>query len=296
MREKLYNPITSTGYYFSQTLNLTPGENIDINLLTKKQAQDILKSEVVNHIEMNDLKLIKQIANAPELTVPFPLRSGQILVSENIDNEMKLVWKDYNYLPKESQVFPIPKLSKELFSKYANCTYVERQVEWELGEPGEFGELEEFGVLGEPGGRSYAEIVKTGPDNLFYIATSDLIEGTLTLVFDGTPLIIAGSTTDSLEKHLDYTSGGYLEVRTNQLVKNGSKNYNNILYDFSINPEDLLYITATQYGYKVQNQQGQSFSTLSNDTDYLLIGSTSGQSIKIIDCGLPVNLNQNQQT
>lgn len=278
MREKLYNPITSTGYYFSQTLNLTPGENIDINLLTKKQAQEILKSEVINHIELNDLKLIKQIANAPELTVPFPLRSGQILVSENVDNEMRLVWKDYNYLPKESQVFPIPRLSKELFSKYANCTYVERQFEGGFGED------------------SYAEIVKTGPDNLFYIATSDLIEGTLTLVFDGTPLIIAGSTTDSLEKHLDYTSGGYLEVRTNQLVKNVSKNYNNILYDFSINPEDLLYITATQYGYKVQNQQGQSFSTLSNDTDYLLIGSTSGQSIKIIDCGLPVNLNQNQQT
>ena len=35
MREKLYNSITSTGYYFSQTLNLTLGENIDINLLTK---------------------------------------------------------------------------------------------------------------------------------------------------------------------------------------------------------------------------------------------------------------------
>ena len=35
MREKLYNPLSSTGYYFSQTLNLTSGENIDINLLTK---------------------------------------------------------------------------------------------------------------------------------------------------------------------------------------------------------------------------------------------------------------------
>ena len=283
MRQKLYNPISSTGYYFSQTLNLAPGENMDISLLTKKQAQDILKSEFVNNIEINDLKMIKQIAEAPEITVPFPLRSGQILVSEAFGDEMKLVWKDYNYLPKESQIFPIPKLSKELFSKYANCTYVERQFEEELGE---------FGVLGVPGERSYAEIVKTGSDNLFYIATSDLIEGTLTLVFDGTPLIIAGSTTDSLEKHLDYTSGGYLEVRTNQLFKNVSKNYNNILYDFSINPDDLLYITATEANYTVQNQQGQSFSTISNDTDYLLIGSTSGQSIKIIDCGLPVNLNE----
>lgn len=292
MRQKLYNPISSTGYYFSQTLNLTPGENIDINLLTKKQAQEILNSDVVNNIELNDLKIIKQIANSPEMTVPFPLRSGQILVSENVNNEMKLVWKDYNYLPKESQIFPIPRLSKELFSKYANCTYVERQVEEELEELGEFGELEEFGALGEPGERSYAEIVKTGPDSLFYIATSNFIEGTLTLVFDGTPLIIAGSTTDSLEKHLDYTSGGYLEVRTNQLFKNVNKNYNNILYDFSINPDDLLYITATEANYTVQNQQGQSFSTISNDTDYLLIGSTSGQSIKIIDCGLPVNLNQ----
>lgn len=286
MREKLYNPITSTGYYFSQTLNLTPGENIDINLLTKKQAQEILKSEVINHIELNDLKLIKQIANVPELTVPFPLRSGQILVSENVNNEMRLVWKDYNYLPKESQVFPVPRLSKELFSKYANCTYVERQLEGELG-----GQLR--GQLGE---RTYAEIVKTGADSLFYIASSDLIEGTLTVVFDGTPLIITGSTTDSLEKHLDYTSGGYLEVRTNQLFKNASKNFNNILYDFSINPGDNLYITATYYGYTVQNQQGQSFSTLSNDTDYLLIGSTSGELIKIIDCGLPVNLNPDQQT
>ena len=35
MRQKQYNPISSTGYYFSQTLNLTPGENMDVNLLTK---------------------------------------------------------------------------------------------------------------------------------------------------------------------------------------------------------------------------------------------------------------------
>lgn len=136
---------------------------------------------------MNDLKIIKQIANSPEITVPFPLRSGQILVSEAFGDEMKLVWKDYNYLPKESQAFPAPKLSKELFSKYANCTYVERQVEGELGE------------------HSYAEIVKTGSDSLFYIATPDLIEATLTIVFEGAPLIIAGSTTDSLEKHLERT-------------------------------------------------------------------------------------------
>lgn len=268
MREKLYNPLSSTGYYFSQTLNLTPGENIDINLLTKKQAQEILKSEVINYIELNDLKLIKQIANAPEITVPFPLRSGQILVSEAFGDEMKLVWRDFNNLPKESQAFPVPKLSEELFSKYANCKYVERQ-------------LEEY---------SYAEIVKTGTDSLFYIATSDLIEATLTIVFEGVPLIIAGNTTDSLEKRLDYTSGGYLEVRTNQLVKNINKDYNNVLYDFNINPGDSLYITATEYSYTVQNQQGQSFTTPTNDTDYLLIGSTSEQPIKIVNCGSPINL------
>lgn len=271
MRQKRYNPISTTGYYFSQTLNLAPGENMDINLLTKKQAQEILKSEIVNHIDSGDFKLIKQIAEAPEMTVPFPLRSGQILVSEAVGDEMKLVWVDYDYLPKKSQAFPVPKLSEKLFSKYANCKYVERQLEGELGE------------------RPYAEIVKTGPDSLFYIATSDLIEATLTIVFEGAPLIIAGNTTDSLENRLDYTSGGYLEVRTNQLFTNVNKEYNNVLYDFSINPGDYLYITGTEYGYTVQNQQGQSFTT-PNGVDYLLIGSTSGESIKIVDCGLPVDL------
>ena len=272
MRQKLYNPISSTGYYFSQTLNLAPGENMDINLLTKKQAQEILKSEIVNNIEPNDLKLIKQIANAPEITVPFPLRSGQILVSEAVGDEMNLVWVDYDYLPKKSQAFPVPKLSEELFSKYANCTYVERQLEGELGQ------------------RPYAEIVKTGTDSLFYIATPDLIEATLTIVFEGAPLIIAGGKTDSLENCLDYTSGGYLEVRTNQLFTNVNKEYNNVLYDFSINPGDYLYITGTEYGYTVQNKQGQSFAT-PNGIDYLLIGSTSGESIKIVDCGLPLDPN-----
>lgn len=267
MRRKRYNPITSTGYYFSETLNLVPGENIDVNLLTKKQAQEILKSEIINQIETNDLKIIQQIAEAPEITIPFPLRSGQILVSENINNEMKLVWKDYNELPKQSQIFPVPRLSEQFFSKYYNCKYVEAQTE------------EGF----------YAEVTKTGSDNLFYIATSDLIEGTLTLVFDGTPLIIAGSTTDSLEKHLDYTTGGYLEVRTNQLFTNVNKEYNNVLYDFSINPGDYLYITGTEYDYTIQNASGQSFTT-PNGIDYLLIGSTSGESIKIVDCGLPVDL------
>ena len=268
MRQKLYNPISSTGYYFSQTLNLTPGENMDISLLTKKQAQEILKSEIVNHIDSGDFKIIKQIAEAPEITVPFPLRSGQILVSEAFGDEMRLVWTDYDYLPKESQVFPVPKLSEELFSKYANCQYVERQVD----------------------GYSYSEIVKTGSDSLFYIATTDLIEATLTIVFEGAPLIIAGGKIDSLENRLDYTSGGYLEIKTNQLFQNVSKDNNNVLYDFNINPGDYLYITGTEYGYTVQNQQGQSFTT-PNGINYLLIGSTSGESIKIVDCGLPVDLN-----
>ena len=269
MRQKRYNPISTTGYYFSETLNLAPGENMDIHLLTKKQAQEILKSEIVNNIELNDLKMIRQIAEAPEITVPFPLRSGQILVSEAVGDEMNLVWVDYDYLPKKSQAFPVPKLSEKLFTKYANCKYVERQGD----------------------GYSYAEIVKTESDSLFYIATPDLMEATLTIVFEGAPLIIAGNTTDSLENRLDYTTGGYLEIKTNQLITNVNKEYNNVLYDFSINPGDYLYITGTEYGYTVQNQQGQSFTT-PNGIDYLLIGSTSGQSIKILDCGLPVNLNE----
>lgn len=267
MRQRRYNPISTTGYYFSETLNLAPGENIDIYSLTKKQAQEILKSEIINHIDSGDFKLIKQIAEAPEITVPFPLRSGQILVSEAVGDEMNLVWVDYDYLPKKSQAFPVPKLSEKLFTKYANCKYVERQDD----------------------GSSYAEIVKTGSDSLFYIATPDLMEATLTIVFDGAPLIIAGNTTDSLENRLDYTTGGYLEIKTNQLITNVNKEYNNVVYDFSINPGDYLYITGTEYGYTVQNQQRQSFAT-PNGIDYLLIGSTSGESIKIVDCGLPIDL------
>lgn len=163
---------------------------------------------------------------------------------------------------------PCSKLSEKLFTKYANCKYVERQGD----------------------GYSYAEIVKTGSDSLFYIATPYLMEGTLTMDFDGAPLIIAENTTDSLENRLDYTTGGYLEIKTNQLITNVNKEYNNVLYDFSINPGDYLYITGTEYGYTVQNQQGQSFTT-PNGINYLLIGSTSGESIKIVDCGLPLDPN-----
>ena len=37
MRQRQYNAISSTGYYFSQTLNLAPGENMDIYSLTKNK-------------------------------------------------------------------------------------------------------------------------------------------------------------------------------------------------------------------------------------------------------------------
>lgn len=262
MRQKYSNPISSTGYYFSQTLNLAPGENMDVNLLTKKEAQDILKSDVVNNLDPEDFKIIQKIAETPEITIPFPTRTGQVLISESVDDRIKLVWRDLRQIPNQSQIFPVAKLSEQLFSKYVNCKYIERQPEHNL----------------------YAEVVKTGPDNLFYIATSDLVECTLTLLFDGTPLIIAGSKIDDLEKHLADTSNGYVEVKTNELFRKIDKVYK---YDFNMNPGDLLSISDAGYAYEVKNSQGQVFPTPFNDVDYLLIGTTSGQSIKLIDCGIP---------
>ena len=87
------NPITSKGYYFSDTVNIVPGEdNIDVNTLTPKQAKLILKSDIINSIEKNDLKIIETIANSASNQYPSPTAVGQVLMSNVVDGELKLVW------------------------------------------------------------------------------------------------------------------------------------------------------------------------------------------------------------
>lgn len=94
------NPITSKGYYFSDTVNIVPGEgNIDVNTLTPKQAKLILKSDIINSIEKDDLSIIETIANSassrypsPTRRYPSPTRGGQILTTGTVDGELKPVW------------------------------------------------------------------------------------------------------------------------------------------------------------------------------------------------------------
>ena len=87
------NPITSKGYYFSDSVNIVPGEdNIDVNTLTHKQAKLILKSDIINSIEKNDLSIIETIANSASSRYPSPTRGGQILTTRMVDGELKPVW------------------------------------------------------------------------------------------------------------------------------------------------------------------------------------------------------------
>ena len=86
--------LDSKGYYFANGVNIIPGQNMPLDNITRKQAQDILKSEIINHIDSEDFKIIKQIAESPELTVPTPTRVGQVLTSKLVDGKLEPVWDD----------------------------------------------------------------------------------------------------------------------------------------------------------------------------------------------------------
>ena len=84
--------LDSKGYYFANGVNIIPGQNMPLDSITKEQAQNILKSEVINYINSEDLIALQKIANQPVFTVPTPTRVGQVLTSKLINGKLEAVW------------------------------------------------------------------------------------------------------------------------------------------------------------------------------------------------------------
>ena len=88
------NYLDATGFYFNKTLNIKPGQNMDLETLTKEQAQDILKSNIINSIDSGDLKIIERIGSQEYEDIPAPTRVGQVWGSSLVDNKAVGRWLD----------------------------------------------------------------------------------------------------------------------------------------------------------------------------------------------------------
>ena len=86
--------LDSKGYYFANGVNIIPGQNMPLDSITKEQAQNILKSEVINYINSEDLIALQKIANQPVFNVPTPTSVGQVLISKLINGKLEVVWDD----------------------------------------------------------------------------------------------------------------------------------------------------------------------------------------------------------
>ena len=106
--------LDSKGYYFANGVNIIPGQNIPLDSITKEQAQNILKSEVINYINSEDLIALQKIANQSVFNVPVPTRIGQILTSKVVDGKLVSVWEDAANVPSTSSEFiPQPNSNTE---------------------------------------------------------------------------------------------------------------------------------------------------------------------------------------
>ena len=88
------NYLDATGFYFNKTLNIKPGQNMDLETLTKEQAQDILKSNIINSIDSGDLKIIERIGSQEHEDIPAPTRVGQVWGSSLVENKAVGRWLD----------------------------------------------------------------------------------------------------------------------------------------------------------------------------------------------------------
>ena len=118
--------LDSKGYYFANGVNIIPGQNIPLENITKEQAQDILKSEIINYINPEGLIALEKIANQETPNIPMATRNGQVLTSTVVDNQLVAVWDDLINLPSKSYEF-IPYVftsEPDLFTSLTNATYV----------------------------------------------------------------------------------------------------------------------------------------------------------------------------
>lgn len=118
--------LDSKGYYFANGVNIIPGQNMPLDSITKEQAQNILKSEVINYINSEDLIALQKIANQPVSDVPIPTRIGQVLTSKVVDGKLVSVWDDLSNVPQTSSEFSTPSYNddtREIFINLINASY-----------------------------------------------------------------------------------------------------------------------------------------------------------------------------
>lgn len=122
--------LDSKGYYFANGVNIIPGQNMSLNNITREQAQDILKSEIINYINSEDLIELQKIANQEISNVPVPTRIGQVLTSKVIDGKLVSVWDDLSNVPQTSSEFSTPSDNNdtdadtiEIFTNLINASY-----------------------------------------------------------------------------------------------------------------------------------------------------------------------------
>lgn len=104
------NYLDATGFYFNKTLNIKPGQNMDLKTLTKEQAQDILKSNIINYIDSGDLEELKLISERSTTQntssgAPAPTRINQVLASVLVNRELVVKWVDLADLTLNSKEF-----------------------------------------------------------------------------------------------------------------------------------------------------------------------------------------------
>lgn len=122
--------LDSKGYYFANGINIIPGQNMPLDTITKEQAQNILKSEIINYINSEDLIELQKIANQEISNVPSPTRIGQVLTSKVVAGKLVSVWDDLANVPQTSSEFGAPPDSGdtdadtiEIFTNLINASY-----------------------------------------------------------------------------------------------------------------------------------------------------------------------------
>lgn len=100
--------LDSKGYYFANGVNIIPGQNMPLDSITREQAQDILRSEVINYINSEDLIALQKIANQSVSNIPTPTRVGQVLISKIVNGKLVAAWDDLANVPQTSSEFDVP--------------------------------------------------------------------------------------------------------------------------------------------------------------------------------------------
>lgn len=100
--------LDSKGYYFANGVNIIPGQNMPLDSITREQAQDILRSEIINYINSEDLIALQKIANQSVFNVPTPTRVSQVLISKIVNGKLVAAWDDLANVLQTSSALDVP--------------------------------------------------------------------------------------------------------------------------------------------------------------------------------------------